>query len=133
MKTVWIIDDDEEMIHAVQLMLKLLDCETRYFLNARSAAEALLSGQRPDLLILDICMPEVSGIDMLEFVRHRSEWKDLPIVMLSTEAADVQVDEALAKGADAYVTKPVSMEELEEVMKKAYKAHGKIYYGKQEQ
>lgn len=124
MKTIWIVDDDEEMIHAVQLMLKLLDCETRYFFSARPAAQTLLNGERPDLIILDINMPGVSGIDFLEFLRHRNELKNIPVVMLSTEAADVMVDQAMALGADAYVTKPVALEELEEAMKKAFRAHG---------
>ena len=86
---------------------------------------ALLGGGCPDLFILDINMPEVSGLDFLEFLRHRKDWKDLPVVMLSTEAADVTVDKAMAIGADAYVTKPVALEELENAMKKAFAAHGR--------
>ena len=125
MKKVWIVDDDEEMIRAVQLMLKLLKFETRHFLGPRPAAQAILAGEVPDLLILDINMPEVSGLDMLEFLRRRRETLNLPVVMLSTEAADVQVDRALAMGADAYVTKPVSIEELETAMQKAFKARAK--------
>jgi len=124
MKTAWIVDDDEEMIQAVQLMLKMLDCEVRYFFSARPAAQALLDGARPSLLILDINMPGVSGIDFLEFLRRRKDLKDIPVVMLSAEAADVMVDKAMALGADAYVTKPVALEELEEAMKKAFRAHG---------
>ena len=61
-------------------------------------------------------MPEVSGLDMLEFVRRRKEWNDLPILMLSTEAADVTVDKALTLGADGYVSKPVTIEELEKAI-----------------
>jgi CheY-like chemotaxis protein len=125
MKKVWIVDDDEEMVHAVQLMLKLLDCETRYFFSPRPAAEALLTGEHPDLIVLDINMPEVSGIDFLEFLRRRVEWQDLPVIMLSTEASDVMVDKAMALGADAYVTKPVSIDELEQAIQKACTAHGK--------
>jgi CheY-like chemotaxis protein len=123
MKTVWMVDDDEEMINAVRLMLNLLDCETRHFFSARPAAQALLDGKHPDLIILDINMPGVSGIDFLEFLRRRKELKNLPVVMLSTEASDVMVDQAMALGADAYVTKPVAIEELEEAMKKAVRAH----------
>ena len=123
METIWLVDDDEEMIAAVQLMLKLLQYESRYFLTARAAARALMGGERPAALILDISMPEVSGMDFLEFVRQRGEWKSLPVVMLSSEAADVQVDAALGLGADAYVTKPVSIEELAEALKKAFQAH----------
>jgi DNA-binding response OmpR family regulator len=123
MKQVWIVDDDEEMSHAVSLMLKLLDCETRTFFNARNAAQTLLSGKTPDLLILDINMPEVTGLDMLEFVRRRREWKSLPVIMLSSEATDVMVDKALEMGADGYVTKPVTIEELERVMSQAFYKH----------
>ena len=123
MKNIWIVDDDEEMARAVTLMLKLLDCETRHFLNARMAAKAVLDGNRPDLLILDINMPEVNGIMMLEFVRQRPEVKDLPVIMLSSEATDLQIDEAINKGADAYVTKPVTLEELEHAMKNAFRKH----------
>lgn len=120
MKHIWIVDDDEEMGRAVSLMLKLLDCETRHFLNARSAAKSLLAGGQPDMLILDINMPEVSGLDMLEFVRRRREWKNLPVIMLSSEAADVTVDQALQLGANGYVMKPVTIEELDKVMSSAF-------------
>ena len=123
MKHVWIVDDDEEMGNAISLMLKLLDCHTKYFDNPRPAAQALLTGGRPDLMILDINMPEVSGLDMLEFLRRRKEWRDLPVIMLSSEAADVMVDRALRIGADGYVMKPVTLEELEKVMSQAFYKH----------
>jgi DNA-binding response OmpR family regulator len=124
MNIVWIVDDDQEMVGAIRLMVKMLDYEERHFFSVRQAVQILLNGERPDLFILDINMPEVSGLDFLEFLRRREEWKDLPVVMLSTEAADVTVDKAMAIGADAYVTKPVALDELEKSMKKALAAHG---------
>lgn len=123
MKSIWIVDDDEEMARAVTLMLKLLNCEARHFLNARLAAKALLEGNKPELMILDINMPEVNGIMMLEFVRQRPEVRNLPVIMLSSEATDLQIDEAMNKGADAYVTKPVTMEELDHAMQTAFRNH----------
>ena len=119
MSKIWIIDDDAEMLTAMRLMLRVGQHEATEFLNARKAAQALLGGQCPDAMIVDINMPEVSGLDLLEFVRRRAEWRQLPIVMLSTEAADVMVDRAMALGADAYVTKPVTIEELERALKLA--------------
>lgn len=116
MTNIWIVDDDQEMRDAIRLMLKVIGCDTRIYPDARAAAQALLSGQRPDLMILDINMPEVSGLDLLEFVRRRPEWSRLPILMLSTEAADVTVDRALFLGADGYVTKPVTVEELQRAL-----------------
>jgi two-component system, chemotaxis family, chemotaxis protein CheY len=123
MKLVWIVDDDEEMGRAVSLMLKLLDCETKYFFHPRAAAQALLAGGRPDLMVLDINMPEVTGLDMLEFLRRRREWKDLPVIMLSSEAADIMVDQAMLLGADGYVMKPVTIDELEKAMSQAFYKH----------
>ena len=123
MKQIWIVDDDEEMGRAIGLMLKLLDNETTLFLSARSAVQALLTGKKPHLMIVDINMPEVSGLDLIEFLRRRPEWKDLPIVMLSSEAADTMVDKALRYGADAYITKPVTLEELEKAMETAFSRH----------
>ena len=123
MKKVWIVDDDEEMGRAISLMLQLLDCDTKHFLNARIAAQSLLAGGRPDMMILDINMPEVSGLDMLEFLRRRKEWKSLPVIMLSSEAADVTVDKAMQLGADGYVMKPATIDELEKVMSQAFYNH----------
>jgi DNA-binding response OmpR family regulator len=123
MKKVWIIDDDEEMVGAIQLMLQLLECESERFFSARPAAQALMKGQAPDLVILDLNMPEVNGIDFLEYVRRNFEWRDLPIIILSTEAADVMIDKAIDLGADGYITKPVAINELEAAMKKAFHAH----------
>lgn len=123
MRNIWTVDDDEEMSRAIGLMLKLLDCEVTTFHNVRSAAQLFLSGRRPDLLILDINMPEVTGLDMVEFLRRRPGTKDLPIVMLSSEAADTMVDRAMELGADSYVMKPVTIDELEKAMATAFYKH----------
>ena len=123
MKQVWIVDDDEEMSRAVGLMLKMLDCDVISFHTARSAAKTLLTGKQPHIMILDINMPEVSGLDLLEFLRRRPEWRELPIIMLSSESADSAVDTALKLGADAYIMKPVTIQELERAMTTALHKH----------
>jgi CheY-like chemotaxis protein len=123
MRNIWTVDDDEEMSRAIGLMLKLLDCEVTSFNNVRSAAQLFVSGRKPDLLLLDINMPEVTGLDMVEFLRRRDDTKDLPIVMLSSEAADTMVDKAMELGADSYVMKPVTIEELEKAMASAFYKH----------
>jgi len=123
MRQVWVVDDDEEMSHAIGLMLNVLDCEVMSFHNARSAAQKLLTGKTPQLLILDINMPEITGLDLLEFLRRRTEWKELPIVILSSESADGMVDKALQLGADAYIMKPVTIQELEKAMESSIHKH----------
>ncbi len=118
MRAAWIIDDDDEMAHAVRLMLELIDFEVKTWRDARQAAQALLAGQRPDLIMLDINMPEVTGMDFLEFIGMRKELQGLRIIMLSTEASDVRVDQAMQLGASGFVSKPVTIEELETVIAK---------------
>jgi two-component system chemotaxis response regulator CheY len=126
MRQVWLVDDDEEMNRAIGLMLKMLDCDVRSFHSARSAAQTLLTGKTPQLLILDINMPEVSGLDLLEFLRRRPEWTHLPVIMLSSESGDSVVDRALGMGADGYVVKPVTIQELETAMAAAMQKHESI-------
>ena len=123
MREIWVVDDDEEMSRAVGLMLKLLDCNVTTYHNVRAAAQKFVAGKKPDLLILDINMPEVTGLDMVEFLRRRVGTKELPIVILSSEATDVIVDKALALGADTYTMKPVTIEELEKAMATAFYKH----------
>ena len=118
MRHAWIIDDDDEMSHAVRLMLELLDFDVKTWRDARPAAQALLAGQRTDLIVLDINMPEVTGMDFLEFIGMRKELQGLRVIMLSTEASDVRVDQAMKLGASGFVSKPVTIEELESVIGK---------------
>jgi DNA-binding response OmpR family regulator len=119
----WIIDDDDEMRQAIKLMLELLDFKVEIYRDAPSASRDLLAGIQPDVVILDIMMPGVSGIDMLEFMRKQRDFTHVPIVMLSSETTDVQVDEAMELGADAFVFKPVTLDELEIVIQKAIALH----------
>jgi len=117
MNQVWLVDDDEEMSQAVALMLSLLDCKIRIFSRSRQAAKALLAGGCPELLFLDVNMPEVTGLDLLEFIRHRPDWQKLPIWMLSAEGTDADIDRAMSLGANGYLIKPVSFEELEKAVR----------------
>jgi CheY-like chemotaxis protein len=125
MKQAWIVDDDQEMSTAMSMMLKLLNFETVCFLSARSAVQTLQTGEHPDIFVLDINMPEFTGLDLLEYLRRHPKGKQLPVVMLSSEAADVTVDEAMVLGADSYVMKPVTLEELEKAINSAFQKHQK--------
>src|SRR3989304_433648 len=123
MREIWVVDEDEEMSRAVGLMLQLLDSNVTIFNNMRTAAQTVVSGKTPDLIILDVNMPEVSGLDMVEFLRRRPEARALPIVMPSSETIDSVVDTAMELGADSFIMNPVSIEELEKAMATAFYKH----------
>ena len=124
MHSVWVVEDDLDMQHAVKLMLSMMGYSVQFHNNARSAAKHLLAGEKPDLILLDIMMPEVTGIDFLEFLRRRPDFKSVPVVMLSAESTDVQVDEAMRLGADGFIFKPVTFDELESAIHGAFAARG---------
>jgi DNA-binding response OmpR family regulator len=125
MNQAWMIDDDTEMSQALKMMLKLLDFDLRIFDNARSGARALITDPMPGLVFIDLNMPEVTGIDLLDFIRSKPRWNQLPVIMLSAETDDVAVDAALQHGADVYLFKPVSLGELKAGISRAFemKAH----------
>ena len=120
MATAWIVDDDREMCEAIGLMLRLLGFTPQSFFDARSAAKALLRGERPAVILLDLNMPEVGGDDLLEFIRSRPQWKDIPVVMLTSEFAETEQVRLLQLGANGYLTKPVTLDELQEALSQLF-------------
>jgi len=119
MKVAWSIDDDAEMGYIIRLMLKAMGFEARSFLHPREAVQLMMEGSAPDLIVLDMNMPGVTGIDVLEFIRSRDRWNHIPIIILSVESADEMVERAMNLGADGYVFKPMTMDELDEAIELA--------------
>jgi two-component system chemotaxis response regulator CheY len=120
-KIAWTIDDDSEMGYTIRLMLKAIGFEARSFLHPRKPVKMMMEGTTPDLMILDMNMPGVTGIDVLTFVRGQSHWNHIPIIMLSVETADVLVHQALELGADGYLFKPMTLDELTEAVNRSTK------------
>ncbi|MBI3243697.1 MAG: response regulator [Chloroflexi bacterium] len=119
MRTVFIVDDDREMARAVKMLFKLLDFEAETFPNARDFARRLLDARSlPDLLMLDLNIPQVSGLDVLEWLRKTERFRDIPTIVLSSETYPRLVDHVTKAGANAYLFKPVTLEELEKAVKK---------------
>jgi two-component system, chemotaxis family, chemotaxis protein CheY len=80
--------------------------------NGLEAIERLVLGP-VSLMVLDLNMPEMHGIEVLKFVRSRPAYKSMPVVVLTTRGDDVSQADALAAGANIYLTKPFSPQELE--------------------
>jgi two-component system KDP operon response regulator KdpE len=103
-----IVDDEIEIVRALQ---RSLTANGYKVLTARTGEEALqaVEQQRPDLMLLDLKLPGMSGLDVCRRVRARSE---LPILVLSVKDTERQKIEALDLGADDYITKPFGMKEV---------------------
>jgi len=105
---VLIVDDDPGIIKLLRANFRDMDYEP---LVAMDGAEALQTIQRelPDLIILDIKMPKIDG---LEVCRQLREWSQIPIIMLSVDSTIEQKVKCMDLGADDYVVKPFSLDEL---------------------
>ena len=108
MTRVLVVDDEPQILRALRINLRVREYEV---ITAATGAEALeVAGRHPpDLVILDLGLPDLSGLEVIEGLRG---WTSAPIVVLSGRADHSDKVEALDAGADDYVTKPFSMDEL---------------------
>jgi two-component system chemotaxis response regulator CheY len=77
----------------------------------------LLPTQEFDLVITDINMPDINGLEFINFMKSNPKYKDLPLIIVSTERSEEDKKRGMALGAKAYITKPFKANELQEVIK----------------
>ena len=107
---VLIADDEPNIVISLEFLMKQRGYETRV---ARDGDEALAEVEsfRPDLVLLDVMLPRRNGFEVCQKLRADG-WTDLRIVMLTAKGRDVEMSKGIALGADAYVTKPFSTQDL---------------------
>ncbi len=110
-KKVLVVDDHPAMI---ALISEALMAEGFSVLSAETGKDglALIEDERPDLVILDIMMPAMSGLQVLRTLRSKPETLYLPVVLLTGRDGHSDMLDGWMGGADRYLTKPCSMEEL---------------------
>lgn len=106
-----IVDDTETMRLTQQMMLKNEDCEIEMATNGVEALEKI-SQSKPDLVLMDIMMPEMDGIECCRQIKSKEEMSDIKVVMVTTRSEYARVKEAFAAGCDDYINKPINKEEL---------------------
>ncbi|MEM8845908.1 MAG: response regulator transcription factor [Bacteroidota bacterium] len=109
MKKVLIVEDDPEIIHLLEIHLRDLDCEV---LTSSNGAEGLRKAinENPDLVILDVMLPEMDGIEVCQKIRANNITS--PIMMLTARSEEIDKVLGLEVGADDYLTKPFSVREF---------------------
>ena len=109
--TIMVVDDSRIMRNTVKGVFSGVDTPCN-FVEAKDGEEALalLEAQTIDLILLDWNMPRLSGIDFLKQVRAMEQYKELPIIMVTSEASKINVIEALKNGATDYITKPIKLD-----------------------
>ena len=107
MHRILIADDSATIRKMVRASLQTLD-QTQ-FLEAGTGLEAIeqLALEAVQLVVLDLNMPEMHGIDVLKFLRRNQQYRDLPVIILTTRGDDSSRELAVEAGATTYMTKPV--------------------------
>lgn len=111
-----IIDDSSVMRKIVERALRQAGLAIATVFEASSGVEALdlVRGKRVDLILSDINMPNMDGLEFLRQLREQDLAPDVPVVMITTESSEDHVREALAAGAQGYIRKPFTAEQVKE-------------------
>lgn len=102
---VLIVDDETELLKLVGLLLKRINVDSVPVSDGASALNWLEKSNRADLVILDLMMPGIDGMEVLRRIRTRKEMDAMPVLILSAKADPTTIRSALDSGADGYITK----------------------------
>jgi DNA-binding response OmpR family regulator len=116
-KRILVVDDEPNIVVSLEFLMKQMS----HLVRVANTGEEALNAVRefnPDLILLDIMMPRMSGYDLCQRVRENPAWNNIKIVMLSARGREIDMTKGIAVGADAYVTKPFSTKELVATVKR---------------
>jgi two-component system chemotaxis response regulator CheY len=113
-----IVDDSNSMRTVVKKIVGLTGLEVNQILEADNGRKALdiLGGNWVDVVILDINMPEMNGLELLQRMNEEALMKNIPVVMMTTEASEAHMKTAFELGAKGFIRKPFVPEELRKTL-----------------
>jgi DNA-binding response OmpR family regulator len=110
-KKIVIADDEPNIVISLEFLMQRSGYEVKTAGDGEAALK-LVSDFRPDLILLDIMLPLKSGYEVCQKIRENPELKGTKVVMITAKGRDIEVTKGLALGADAYITKPFSTQDL---------------------
>lgn len=110
--SILVVEDDADLLKLVGEIMRTAGFAMRFARNLVELKSELNSHGVPDLLLLDVRLPDADGFDILESLRANERFHDLPVVMMTGRTQAHHVARGLALGADGYVTKPFRMSQL---------------------
>ena len=117
-KTVLIIEDEAD---AADLFAEMMRVSGFRVLKTSSSAPAIsmMTVEKPDVVLLDIMMPDISGLDILRQMRADPDLANIPVVVVSAKSMPADIKHGMEAGASTYLTKPVGFMELKEAVERA--------------
>ncbi len=110
-KLVAVVDDEPDILELVSIHLKRAHFDVAEFLDGETFLKSL-PGKKPDLIVLDLMLPDADGMDICKYLKKKEEYSTIPIIMLTAKTEETDKIVGLELGADDYVTKPFSPREL---------------------
>ncbi|RAJ92146.1 response regulator receiver domain-containing protein [Larkinella arboricola] len=115
-RRIWIIDDNPDYCNVVKRISadKRPDWELEFFPDSRKLLDLLEKdvAMVPDLIVLDLIMPEPDGIKMLHYIKRNRQLRPIPTIIVSESDSDTDASLCYQAGANSYIVKPASLEEL---------------------
>ncbi|MFZ2055718.1 MAG: response regulator transcription factor [Candidatus Aminicenantales bacterium] len=110
-KFIAVVDDEPDIVELITLHLKKAGFKSEGFFEARSFLDSL-EKQLPDLVLLDLMLPDIDGLEVCKLLRRKEEWESIPVIMVTARGEEGDKVLGLELGADDYITKPFSAKEL---------------------
>jgi DNA-binding response OmpR family regulator len=110
--TVLMIEDHDDTACLVRFILERNGYAVRHAPDGRNAKRLTETSETPDLVLLDISLPSLSGLEVLRAIRSTPEWQRIPVIMLTANGRPESIAEATTLGATEYLKKPFSPEHL---------------------
>ncbi len=110
-KKVLIVDDEENIVISLEFLIRQAGYDLQIAHNGVEALAQVATFQ-PDLILLDVMMPQINGYEVCRQVRENRAWQAIKIIMLTAKGREAEIAKGLAIGADSYIVKPFSTKEL---------------------
>jgi two-component system phosphate regulon response regulator PhoB/two-component system alkaline phosphatase synthesis response regulator PhoP len=120
-----VVDDEPDILELVSLNLKRSNFRVSGFAEAQTFYQ-FLAKEVPDLVILDLMLPDVDGLEICKYLRGQDRFSSIPIIMLTARTEETDKVIGLELGADDYVTKPFSPRELVARVRAVLRRHGRV-------
>ena len=117
-RTIVIVEDEPDTAEMLAEMMRLNGYQVRKVYNGRPAM-TIIAQEKPDAVLLDVMMPDISGLEVLNFMKHEPSLTHIPVVIVSAKCQPADIDSGYEAGAMAYLTKPVAYVDLKRTMASA--------------
>lgn len=114
-KTILVVDDQRETVELFSEMLLLTGYHVQACMNSEQAVQVIQSSP-PDGVLLDVMMPEKSGLTVLQFMRNDPHYQAIPVIVISAKSMPGDISAGMDAGANQYLTKPVSYLDIRQAL-----------------